>query len=122
MPTNRAITVTLLLAFTAGCDRGNARSAGNAPAEVASTQPVSTTRPTPRAADRLDVIEAVFRHQFNKNASGGQRNVEYFFLSLDGRADPPPQLMARFKDENPIVLPVSMATASAAEGVKHKER
>ena len=121
MPTNRAIIVTVLLAFAAGCDRGDGTSAGNAPVEPASSQPVSTTQPTPRAADRLDVVEAVFRHQFNRNASGGQKNVEYFFLSLDARADPPPELLSRFKEEKPIVLPVSMATASASEGVKHKE-
>jgi hypothetical protein len=121
MPINRTIVVALLLAFASGCDRGSATSAGKAPAEVPSTQPVSTTQPTPRAADRLDVIEAVFRHQCKKNASAGQGNVEYFFLSLDGRADPPPELLTRFKDEKPIVLPVSMATGSAREGVKHKE-
>ena len=121
MPTNRAIFAALLLALATGCDRRNGTTPKQAPSEVASTQPVSTTQPTPRAADRLDVLEAVFRHQFNKNASGGQRNVEYFFLSLDGRADPPPELLARFKDQKPIVLPLSMATASPAPGVKHKD-
>lgn len=88
---------------------------------AASTQPVSTTQPSARPADQFDVLEAVFRHQFDKNASGQQRNVEYFFLSLDHGADPPAALLARFKNERPRVLPVSMAGPSHGSGVKHKE-
>src|SRR3954464_5139139 len=117
MPTHRVIIAALLLAFAIGCDRRVVTSTKPPSAEVASTGPVSTTQPTTRAADRLDVIEAVFRHQFDKNASAGRRNVAYFFLSLDGDTDPPPELLARFKDEKPTVLPASMANASAGEGV-----
>jgi hypothetical protein len=123
MTTHRTLIPALLVAFAAGCDpRPATTSPGKGPVAAASTRPVSTTRPTNRAADRLEVFEAVFRHQFDKNASAGQRNVDYFFLALEGGADPPPEFLARFKDEKPIVLPASMATASAAAGVKHKDR
>lgn len=91
------------------------------PPARATTQPISTTRPTAREADRLDVLEALFRHQFRHNASAGQRTVDYFFLALDGGADPPAALLARFRnDEKPKVLPASLATASPSAGVKHK--
>ncbi len=114
--------IAVLLAFVLvnGCHRESPRAAHPAAAPAPSTQPVSATQPAARAADRLDVLEAVFRHQFDKNASGGQRNVDYFFLSLDERRDPPAELLARFKDHTPKVLPVSFAT-SAAGRVRHKD-
>jgi hypothetical protein len=92
-----------------------------AAAAAATTQPVSTTQPTARAADQLDVLEAVFRHQFAHNPSAGQQKVEYYFLSLDQSVDPPAELLARFKGEGPKVLPVSLAESSPREGVKHKD-
>jgi hypothetical protein len=88
---------------------------------AATTQPVSTTQPSARAADQLDVLEAVFRHQFAHNSSAGQQKVEYYFLSLDQSVDPPAELLARFKAESPKVLPVSLAESSPREGVKHKD-
>jgi hypothetical protein len=68
----------------------------------------------------LDVAEAVFRHQFDPNASGRQRDVDYFFISVENN-DPPKALLARFANHTPRVLPASLATSSAIEGVKHKE-
>lgn len=121
MPAIARIFVPLLLALVVGCDNAAKPmtfSASSAPAAIG--QPVSTTRPIVRAADRLDVMEAVFRHQFNNNGSGGQRNVDYFFLSLDGRADPPAELLARFGGAKPTVLPVSLAKESAGD-VGHRE-
>lgn len=93
-----------------------------AAAAAPTTQPVSTTQPSARAAaDQLDVLEAVFRHQFAHNSSAGQQKVEYYFLSLDQSVDPPAELLARFKAESPKVLPVSLAKSSPAEGVKHQD-
>ncbi|MCE9604346.1 MAG: hypothetical protein K8U03_05510 [Planctomycetia bacterium] len=58
--------------------------------------------------DYLDVAEAVFRHQFDHNASGTQRRVKYFFLSLEAN-DPPNAFLARFANEWwPYVRPASM--------------
>jgi len=87
----------------------------------ATTQPVSTTQPTARENDRLDVLEAVFRHQFGHNGSAGQQKVDYYFLSLDKNADPPAELLARFKGESPKVFPISFAKASPGQWVKHKD-
>jgi hypothetical protein len=109
--------VLLLIPFAFGCDRG---ARPTAPSVAAGTQPASTTQPTSRAADRLDVTEAVFRHLFDHNNSGGRDYVDYFFLSVDGGADPPPELLLRFVREQPPVLPASMADSSGGH-VKHKE-
>ena len=71
-------------------------------------------------AKSLDVAEAVFRYQFDHNASGAQRQVDYFFISLEER-DPPQALLTRFANEKPLVLPASLATSFAGTGVRHKE-
>lgn len=86
-----------------------------------STQPVSTTRPTARPADRLDVLEAVFRHQIRTWDGGPGGDPDYFFLSLDGLVDPPAELLHRFADEVPPVLPVSFANVAPIGGVQHKD-
>jgi len=121
MPTYKFILATLVFTIVSGCDRGSETAIAPTSSERSSGQAASTAQ-AQREADRLDVIEAVFRHLFNKNASAAQRSVEYFFLSVDDSTDPPPELLARFQDHKPIVLPVSMSTASAADGVKHKEQ
>jgi hypothetical protein len=122
MPTvTRIIVVVTLVAFGAaiGCDGGRAEQA-KATWNPSTTQPVSSTQPAARGPEYLNLLEAVFRYQFDHNASGSQRNVDYFFLSLD-RSDPPPELLERFKDQTPRVFPRSLAKASAGEGVKHKD-
>jgi hypothetical protein len=102
-----------------GCDHGY-RAPVPPTWAPATTQPLSSTRSAVRGPEFLNVLEAVFRHQFEHNASGTQSDVDYYFLSLDD-TDPPPELIARFKDHKPVVLPKSMAKASARQGVKHKD-
>ncbi|MCL2647983.1 MAG: hypothetical protein FWD61_13380 [Phycisphaerales bacterium] len=70
------------------------------------------------AADRLDLAEAVFRYQFEHNASGSQKNCDYFFICIE-REDPSPELLRRFADNKPKVVPASDATSSG-RGVSHK--
>ena len=70
--------------------------------------------------DYLDVAEAVFRYQFDHNASGRQRNADYFFLTL-AEGDPPQELLERFATEKPPVLPKSLSIYSHREGHKHWE-
>jgi hypothetical protein len=115
----------LMLALLAACAApacdSRSGNGGGASQPPVIPRPESTTQPSARPADQLDVIEAVFRHQFGKNASAGQWNVDYFFLSLAGGADPPAALLARFKDEKPKVLPVSLVGPDQGTGVKHKE-
>jgi hypothetical protein len=64
-------------------------------------------------AGRDDLLEALFRYQFEHNASEAQQGVEYYFLSLDDAQDPPPELIARFRAHVPKVRPLSQATVSA---------
>jgi len=102
------IIAMLLLAM--GCDRQPA------------TVPIgySTTRPSGRNADLLDVFEAVFRYQFAHNASGAQPNVGPFFLALDKKTDPPAELMGRFSGDKPVVMPMSQADISPSKGVRQR--
>ncbi|MFT3788752.1 MAG: hypothetical protein QM770_21715 [Tepidisphaeraceae bacterium] len=121
MFTRSSIIVGLVFAAGAllGCE--GSRSAQPATTWTPPTrQPVSSTQPAAQGPEYLNVLEAVFRFQFDHNASGARRKVDYFFLTLD-RSDPPADLLARFKDDAPRVLPASLAKASAGEGVKHKD-
>ena len=70
------------------------------------------------AADRLDLAEAVFRYQFDRNASGQQKNCDYFFIRLESE-DPLPELLGRFAEYTPKVVPGSDA-ARSSRGVSHK--
>jgi hypothetical protein len=79
-----------------------------------STQPLSTTQPSLRPADHLDVLEAVARYQLSDHVSAD----EPCFLSLDAKADPPPSLLARLSN----VLPASMgAIDENRDAFRHKQ-
>lgn len=115
----RIIFATLFALGTIfGCDHvaANRVVASWAPS---TTQPVSSTQPAAKGPEYLNLLEAVLRYQFDHNASGSQRNVDFFFLMLD-RSDPPEELLERFKGNSPRVLPASLAEAPAGEGVRHK--
>ena len=101
---------------------------------LAAIQPLPATQPA-HSADDLAIFEAVFRHQFRNNVSG-QRDVAYFFLTLstspDRRtddyfpislheADPPPELLNRFKHEDVKVLGASLARTGLLTHVRHKD-
>jgi hypothetical protein len=80
-----------------------------------------------RASAEPDILESVFRYQFEHNSSGHKPlDFDYFFLSLaeakDPPKDPPAGLLARFKGHVPPVEPVSLADADARphSGVRHK--
>lgn len=79
------------------------------------------TTPGTKAEREWNVREALFRYQFEHNSSGGQQNVDTYFLEVDGK-DPPAEFVARFAGHEPPVEPVSHAIASADEGVRHRER
>ena len=53
------------------------------------------------------IREAVFRHQFEFNASGLGSAANAYFLSVEGGSDPSPQLLQQFDDHRPPVKPVS---------------
>ncbi len=54
----------------------------------------------------LDVCEAVFRYQFEHNASGVQQDAAAYFLTIRGE-DPSPEFLARFAGHRPPVRPGS---------------
>jgi hypothetical protein len=97
-----------------------------------SRAPVSAA-PVDRAAAELDILEAVFRYQFDHNHSGRSPSAfDYVFLSLASDTglglpkDPPASLLARFKDHVPPVEPASGADTHAGSGmrssVRHKQK
>lgn len=75
-----------------------------------------------RRAEVDDVREAVFRYEFEHNASAAQNKVRYYFISIDdGKVDPTPQFLARFKDISPRVLPGSAGAQSPLDTrIHHK--
>lgn len=82
---------------------------------------VPATESEPRSDEvKGNIRFALANYIFENNASGGQQNVEYYFLAIDG-GDPSEEFIARFANRKPIVLPSSLAVASADKGVLHKE-
>lgn len=73
-----------------------------------STQPISTTAPSPRPADHLDVMSLVVRDLIVTHGPPTDREAQFVFLGLDGAHDPPPQLMERLGDDKRVV-PLSKA-------------
>lgn len=62
--------------------------------------------PPARADVELDICEAVFRHQFEHNASGVQQGAAAYFLSIREK-DPTPAFLARFAGQQVPVRPGS---------------
>ena len=60
----------------------------------------STTSPS-RAAAEEEIAEAVFRRQFEHNASAIQKNAEKYCLSLPGDRMPSAEFLKRFEGNQP---------------------
>jgi hypothetical protein len=58
--------------------------------------------------DEDDVREAVFRHLFDHNASGMQKNAKVFCLQIEGKQDPSSELLRRFDGNEPRVKQASL--------------
>lgn len=84
------LCVLAVLWVTAGC------AASPAPAENNSTSPA-------RAAAEEDIAEAVFRYQFDHNASAIQKRAETYCLSLPGEKMPSAEFLRRFEGNRPPV-------------------
>lgn len=54
------------------------------------------------AQEKLDICEAVFRYQFEHNASGAQQKAKAYFLKIHNK-DPSDEFLARFKGHTPPV-------------------
>ncbi len=75
-----------------------------------------------RSVQEEDICEAVFRYQFEHNASGLQQAAEFYCLSLGevtdkGNVDPSDELMRRFQGHRPPVKKVSQCAYDMSHGV-----
>jgi len=123
--TRRALAACLLVigAFPVACTTaGEPVAASDTPSEPLPerTLPVWTGD-----AEEVDLLEVVFRHLIEHNASSGTAlgTNDFVFLSLgsaESGQDPPAELLARFAGSVPRVEPVSAAVVTR-EGVRHGE-
>lgn len=74
-----------------------------------------TTSPS-RTAAVDDIAEAVFRYQFDHNASALQKSAETYCLSLPGETMPSAEFLRRFQGNHP---PVAAANQCERKGVKN---
>ena len=95
----RSLLLVVSLLALAACNRSGMHEAVNDPA--------------------LDVQEAVFRYQFEHNASGRKQSADFYCLGLRDKQDPPEELMRRFAGHSPKVFPASQCTTDARSGVSH---
>ncbi len=89
-----------------------------------SSVPVVSPTTLPRSAQEDDIREAVFRYQFEHNASGAQQTAQFYCLSLGEYSkdiDPDDGLMQRFQGHKPTVKKVSQCVYGFEVGVKDKE-
>ena len=61
------------------------------------------------SAELDDIREAVFRYQFQHNASAQQQLAHAYFLSVEDGKDPDDKFMERFKNHEPAVKKNSQA-------------
>ena len=77
---------------------------------------------TARITAEDDVREAVFRHLFQHNASGLQKNAKAYFLNVEKGADPADVFLNRFTGHAPPVKKASQSRRGARSSqVEDKE-
>lgn len=85
---------------------------------------VCLAEPPNKAAEELDIREATFRYQFQKNASGQQQHAKSYYLAIqvDGKpTDPDDAFMKRFAGNNPPVKKRSECDTSTGKGAIDKK-
>jgi hypothetical protein len=76
------------------------------------------TAPNPsRLQVEDDIREAVFRYQFQHNASGQQKQAGVYCLSVGEKTDPSDELIKRFAENKPPVHKISECTVGPFDGV-----
>lgn len=106
----------LVAAVVAACGDDSEEATPATPTATAEEIPLAS----PTADAEEDVREAVFRWQFENNASGLQQAAQVYFLALgsgDQYDDPSTELLERFAENDPPVRPVSLSTADPGAGV-----
>ena len=74
-----------------------------------------------RESQTDDIREAVFRWQFDHNASSQQKKAQAYFLGVGDRDDPTDEFMKRFANHKPPVRKASACSADAGKGVRDKK-
>jgi hypothetical protein len=87
----RVVALVLALTLVGACSSAGAANAA---------------APIDRASEELDILEAVFRHQFEHNCAS-YMSPDHFFISLvrekGSPEDPSAAFLARFKEHTPLV-------------------
>lgn len=92
----RLLPVLSLLVVALACSP----SSGAGPSSV----PGTTREPPPREVSEPEILEAVFRYQFEHNASGIKDKAEKYCLSITGGGKPSAELLRRFEGNRPPVV------------------
>jgi hypothetical protein len=71
----------------------------------------------PGVDETVAIQEAVFRYQFQHNASSRKQAADFYCLGIVEKKNPRPELMERFAGHAPAVVPVSECRADAGSGV-----
>lgn len=74
------------------------------PSAGPSSGPGATRQPPPREVSEPDILEAVFRYQFEHNASGIQQNAERYCLTQTGGGKLGAEFLGRFAGHRPPVV------------------
>ena len=69
-----------------------------------SSGPGTPSQPPPRSVSEPDILEAVFRYQFEHNASGIQQDAERYCLTITGGEKPSAEFLRRFEGNRPPVV------------------
>ena len=93
-----ALAAVGLCLTLSSCQSGRTARAGGATRRSGAKRAPAVAQQTQEDAIR----EAVFRYQFAHDASGLQKSVKVFFISVDGK-DPSAQFLARFRGSKPEV-------------------
>jgi hypothetical protein len=96
--TNRLSTI-FFLPILAMAATACAQNSASSPQASQGSSNVAT-----RAAAEADIAEAVFRYQFDHNASAVQKGAEKYCLSLPGEKMPSAEFLKRFEGNRPPVL------------------
>jgi len=75
---------------------------------------------TARLHEEDDIREAIFRYQFEHNASGQQKRAAVYCLSIGENADPSDEFIKRFAEYKPTVRKISECNVGPFDGVIDK--
>jgi hypothetical protein len=99
------LVILFVLSTATGCAANTTAPADNNPASPS------------RAAAEDDIAEAVFRYQFDHNASAIQKRAEMYCLSLPGEEMPGAEFLRRFEGNRPPVAAADQCDRKAGKNL-----